>query len=203
MKLMKQLAVIMTISFLAELMEILIPLPVAASVYGLLLMLIGLVTKVIPLEKVEDGADFLIEIMPILFVPPTVGLIANVEALRQMLVPLFVISITTTILIMAVTGRVTQRLMRRGKVEGRQNSLEEVRKEPESWKVNGQQNSLEEVRKEPEPWRVNGRQNSLEEGKEPEPCIVAGGKRTREEVQGVEEVSCRDSRRNPGRDSDE
>ena len=39
MKLMKQLAVIMTISFLAELMEILIPLPVAASVYGLLLML--------------------------------------------------------------------------------------------------------------------------------------------------------------------
>ncbi len=165
MKLMKQLAVIMTISFLAELMEILIPLPVAASVYGLLLMLIGLVTKVIPLEKVEDGADFLIEIMPILFVPPTVGLIANVEALRQMLVPLFVISITTTILIMAVTGRVTQRLMRRGKVEGRQ--------------------------------------NSLEEGKEPEPCIVAGGKRTREEVQGVEEVSCRDSRRNPGRDSDE
>ena len=85
MKLMKQLAVIMTISFLAELMEILIPLPVAASVYGLLLMLIGLVTKVIPLEKVEDGADFLIEIMPILFVPPTVGLIANVEALRQML----------------------------------------------------------------------------------------------------------------------
>lgn len=184
MKLMKQLAVIMTISFLAELMEILIPLPVAASVYGLLLMLIGLVTKVIPLEKVEDGADFLIEIMPILFVPPTVGLIANVEALRQMLVPLFVISITTTILIMAVTGRVTQRLMRCGKVEGRQTSLEEVQKEPE-------------------PWRVNGRQNSLEEGKEPELCIVAGGKRTREEVQGVEEVSCRDSRRNPGRDSDE
>ena len=165
MKLMKQLAVIMTISFLAELMEILIPLPVAASVYGLLLMLIGLVTKIIPLEKVEDGADFLIEIMPILFVPPTVGLIANVEALRQMLVPLFVICITTTILIMAVTGRVTQRLMRCGKVEGRQ--------------------------------------NSLEEGKEPESCIVAGGKRTREEVQGVEEVSCRDSRRNPGRDSDE
>lgn len=166
MKLMKQLAVIMTISFLAELMEILIPLPVAASVYGLLLMLIGLVTKIIPLEKVEDGADFLIEIMPILFVPPTVGLIANVEALRQMLIPLFAISITTTILIMAVTGRVTQRLMRCGRVEGRQNSLEEVRKEPEL-------------------------------------CIVAGGKRTREEVQGVEEVSCRDSRRNPGRDSDE
>lgn len=127
MKLMKQLAVIMTISFLAELMELLIPLPIAASVYGLLLMLIGLVTKLIPLEKVEDGADFLIEIMPILFVPPTVGLIANVEALRQMLIPLFVISITTTILIMAVTGRVTQRLMRCGRVKGSPEERKELR----------------------------------------------------------------------------
>ena len=65
-----------------------------------------------PLEKVEGAADFLIEIMPILFVPPTVSLIANVEALKQMLVPLFVISIVTTVLIMAVTGRVTQGIMR-------------------------------------------------------------------------------------------
>lgn len=112
MKFMKQLAVIMTISFLGELMEFLIPLPIAASVYGLVLMLIGLVTKIIPLEKVEGAADFLIEIMPILFVPPTVSLIANVEALKQMLVPLFVISMVTTVLIMAVTGRVTQGIMR-------------------------------------------------------------------------------------------
>lgn len=113
MKLIKQLAVIMTISFLAELMEILIPLPIAASVYGLVLMLGGLMTKIIPLEKVEDAADFLIEIMPVLFVPPTVGLIANVEALKQMVVPLFVISATTTVLIMAVTGRVSQSIIRR------------------------------------------------------------------------------------------
>lgn len=114
MKMMKQLAVIMTISFLAELMEILIPLPVAASAYGLVLMLIGLITKIIPLEKVEGAADFLIEIMPILFVPPTVGLISNVDALKQMLVPLFFISAATTILIMAVTGRVAQGIMHLG-----------------------------------------------------------------------------------------
>ena len=112
MKFMKQLAIIMVISFIAAIMEVLIPLPIAASVYGLVLMLIGLVTKIIPLEKVEGAADFLIEIMPILFVPPTVSLIANVEALKQMLVPLFVISIVTTVLIMAVTGRVTQGIMR-------------------------------------------------------------------------------------------
>lgn len=121
MKFLRQMAVIMGVSFLAELMEILIPLPIAASMYGLVLMLLGLATKVIPLEKVEGAADFLIEIMPLLFVPPTVSVIANVDALKSILIPLLVICITTTILIMAVTGRVAQGIMRRGKKEGKGN----------------------------------------------------------------------------------
>lgn len=117
MKFMRQMAIILGVSLLAELMELLIPLPIAASMYGLVLMLLGLVTKVIPLEKVEGAADFLIEIMPLLFVPPTVSVIANVEALKTMLVPLLVICITTTVLIMAVTGRVAQGIMRGGRKE--------------------------------------------------------------------------------------
>lgn len=121
MKFLRQMAVIMGVSFLAELMEILIPLPIAASMYGLVLMLLGLATKVIPLEKVEGAADFLIEIMPLLFVPPTVSIIANVDELKSILIPLLVICITTTILIMAVTGRVAQGIMRIGKKEGKEN----------------------------------------------------------------------------------
>jgi holin-like protein len=112
MKFIKQLSVILAVSFIAELMEYLIPLPVAASVYGLLLMLLGLVTKVIPLEKVEGAADFLVEIMPILFVPPTVSIMTSVEAMKQMLVPLCVISVVSTILIMVVTGRTAQAILR-------------------------------------------------------------------------------------------
>lgn len=113
MKFIKQLAVILTISLIAEVMEYLIPLPVAASMYGLILMLLGLITKVIPLEKVEGAADFLVEIMPIMFVPPTVGIMASVEALKQMLIPLCVISVVSTVLIMGVTGRVSQYIIRR------------------------------------------------------------------------------------------
>lgn len=117
MKFIKQLSIIMSISIVAELLEYLIPLPIAASIYGLLLMLIGLMTKWIPLEKVEGAADFLIEIMPILFVPATVSIIANVDALKQMLVPLLVICIVTTIVIFAVTGRVTQSIMKGAKAK--------------------------------------------------------------------------------------
>lgn len=117
MKFMRQMTIILGVSLLAELMELLIPLPIAASMYGLVLMLLGLVTKVIPLEKVEGAADFLIDIMPLLFVPPTVSVIANVEALKTMLVPLLVICIVTTVLIMAVTGRVAQGIMRGSRKE--------------------------------------------------------------------------------------
>ena len=115
MKFIKQLMIILSISFIAEVLEYLIPLPVAASIYGLVLMLIGLMTKIIPLEKVEGAADFLVEILPILFIPPTVGIMTSVEALRQMLVPLCVISVISTILIMVVTGRVSQGVIRRSK----------------------------------------------------------------------------------------
>ena len=102
-----------------------IPLPIAASVYGLVLMLIGLVTKLIPIEKVEGAADFLVEIMPVLFVPPTVSLITNVEALADMLVPLCIACLVTTVFIMVVTGRVAQGIMRHDRKKQGKTGLQE------------------------------------------------------------------------------
>lgn len=113
MKFIKQLAIIFTISFIAEVMEYLIPLPIAASMYGLVLMLVGLLTKLIPLRAVEDGADFLIDIMPIMFVPATVSIMTSVDALKEMLIPMCVISMVSTVLIMGCTGRVAQGIIRR------------------------------------------------------------------------------------------
>lgn len=113
MKFVKQLLIILSISFIAEIMEYFIPLPVAASIYGLILMLIGLVTGLIPLKEVEDAADFLVEIMPIMFIPATVGIMTSIEALKQILVPLCVISIVSTVLVFGVTGRVTQGIIRK------------------------------------------------------------------------------------------
>lgn len=112
MKYVKQFSIILGISFLAELLEILIPLPIAASVYGLVIMLVGLITKLIPLEKVETAADFLVDAMSIMFVPATVGIMASVNALKEMLLPICVITVVSTVLIMIVTGRVSQHIIR-------------------------------------------------------------------------------------------
>lgn len=127
MKFIKQLRIILSISFVAEVMEYFIPLPVAASIYGLVLMLIGLVTGLIPLKEVEDAADFLVEIMPIMFIPATVGIMTSIEALKQMLVPLCVISIVSTVLVFGVTGRVTQGIIRKDNKKAR--GAEEIGKE--------------------------------------------------------------------------
>lgn len=112
MKYVKQLSIILGISFLAELLEILIPLPIAASVYGLVIMLVGLITGLIPLEKVETAADFLVDAMSIMFVPATVGIMASADALKEMLLPICVITLVSTVLIMIVTGRVSQCIIR-------------------------------------------------------------------------------------------
>ena len=55
-----------------------LPLPVPASVYGLVLMLAALMTGIIKVGQVEETADFLIEIMPVMFVPA--GVAANLGA---------------------------------------------------------------------------------------------------------------------------
>ena len=69
MKYLRQFCIILLVSALGEGLHILLPLPVPASVYGLVLMLGALASGILKLEQVEEAADFLVEIMPVMFVP--------------------------------------------------------------------------------------------------------------------------------------
>ena len=108
MKFTKQFGVILAITFIGELLRFLIPLPIPASIYGLVIMLIVLKAKIVKLEQVKDAAAFLIEIMPLMFIPAAVGILVSWESLKDILVPVIIITVTTTIIVMAVTGRITQ-----------------------------------------------------------------------------------------------
>ena len=77
MKFLRQFSIILFISFLGEILHMLIPLPVPASVYGLVLMLGALVTGVLKIGQVRETATFLIEIMPVMFIPAGVGLMES------------------------------------------------------------------------------------------------------------------------------
>ena len=113
MKYLIQFFVILCFSMAGELLHFLIPLPIPASIYGLVLLFFALVTGRLKLSQVKETADFLIGIMPIMFVPAGVGLIEKWASLQEMLLPILVILVGPTIAVMAVAGRVTQWGIRR------------------------------------------------------------------------------------------
>ena len=115
MKYAKQFCIILLFSFLGELLHLVLPLPVPASVYGLLLLLAALCAGVVKTEQIQETSKFLIEIMPVMFIPAAVGLLTVWEVLQPIWVPVIVITILTTVLVMAVTGLVTQSVIRSGK----------------------------------------------------------------------------------------
>lgn len=113
MKYVYQIGIISVISFAAELLHLFLPLPVPASVYGLLILLFLLVTKAVKVEQIEAVADWLLKIMPILFVGPTVGLITSFDAVKGQVLPLLLMFVCSTVGVMAVTSVTAQVMIRR------------------------------------------------------------------------------------------
>ena len=113
MKFVKQFGIILVISLIGELLNYLIPLPIPASIYGLVLMLGCLQLHVIPLSEVKETSVFLIEIMPLMFIPAAVGLITSFDILKAHLIAYLLITVVSTFLVMAVSGHVTQLVIRK------------------------------------------------------------------------------------------
>lgn len=124
MKYIIQIGIISGISFVAEILHVLLPLPVPASVYGLLMLLIMLLTGIVKEEHIKDTADFLLSIMPLFFVPAAVALITSVESMKGNIWKLLIMCLVSTIVVMVVTGLVSQLIVRVGK--------HDIRKEDEA-----------------------------------------------------------------------
>lgn len=116
MKYVRQFLLILAVTFLGEILKEVIPLPIPAGIYGLLLLFLALMTGVVKLEQVKGAADFLIEVMPIMFIPAAVGLLDTWDVLMPVCGKILLMTVISTILVMGVSGLVTQ-LMMRGKRE--------------------------------------------------------------------------------------
>ena len=113
MKYLKQIAIILVISFVGELLNYYVPLPIPAGIYGIVILFLGLLFKIIPYDSVKDVAHFLVDIMPIMFISPTVKLMETVGLIKESWVPFISISVISTVLVMVVSGRVTQFIIRK------------------------------------------------------------------------------------------
>ena len=110
MKYLKQFGIILLIAFAGEVLHALLPLPIPAGIYGIILLFLCLCTKLLPVSSIKETSVFLIEIMPVMFIPAAVGLMDSWEVVRRALIPYVVITVVTTFIVMAVAGRVVQRI---------------------------------------------------------------------------------------------
>lgn len=116
MRYLRQFMILLLITFAGEVCHFLLPLPIPAGIYGMVLLLILLETKLLPLEYVRDTGLFLVEIMPVMFIPAAVELMVSWDIIKPLLLPLIFSIVIVTLLVMAVSGHVTQFLLARGKL---------------------------------------------------------------------------------------
>lgn len=113
MKYLFQFLIIIAFSLIGEVLNRLIPLPIPASIYGIILLFIALELKWIKVRQIKDVSDFLLTIMPILFLPPAVGILASWGNIKACWIPYLVITFATTFIVMGVAGAVTQAILRK------------------------------------------------------------------------------------------
>lgn len=114
MKYLTQFLIILGFTLAGEALQRIIPLPIPASVYGLILLFLALCFKVVKLEQVKDTGAFLTSILPILFVSPAVGIVEDWALIRDDLIPILLLLVASTVLTFGIAGRVAQAFLKKG-----------------------------------------------------------------------------------------
>ena len=112
MKYLKQLSILFAFTFISEILNKIIPLPIPASIYGLVFLFLCLEFKIIKIDQIKDTADFLLAILPIMFVPSSVGFIKALPLMKKYGIQFLIIGVSTTFLVMIVSGLITQLILR-------------------------------------------------------------------------------------------
>ena len=120
MNYIKEFFIILLFSFIGEILNHIVPLPIPASIYGIVLLFTALETKIIKLKDIEKTGQFLIDIMPVMFIPAAVGLLESWDIVKSSILAYLAVMAVSTVLVMAVAGLVTQFIIKKdgGKKNG-------------------------------------------------------------------------------------
>jgi holin-like protein len=113
MKYLSQFLIILGFTMASEALQRIVPLPIPASVYGIVLLFGALCLGLVKVEQVKEAGGFLTSILPILFVAPAVGFLENWDIIKGSLLPMFLLVLASTVLIFGISGRVAQALLKK------------------------------------------------------------------------------------------
>ena len=115
---LKQSAWIFGFTMLGEALHRLLPLPIPAAVYGLVLLFLALCLKLVKVEQINKVSDFLLTILPILFVSPAVNLLESWGIVAPNVIPIVLLVVSSTVLVFAVAGVISQLFCRKEQDDG-------------------------------------------------------------------------------------
>lgn len=108
MKYIRQFAIIMLFSLLGELCHLILPFPIPASIYGMVLLFLSLALGLLKVDAVKETGSFLVSLLPLLFVVPTVGLMGCWGLIRDHILQIAILIVATTVLTFGVSGVLTK-----------------------------------------------------------------------------------------------
>ena len=114
MKYLSQFLIILGFTFLGEALQRLVPAPIPASVWGLVLLFGALCLKLVRVDQVKEAGGFLTSILPILFVAPAVGILEHWGLIRDQFLPIALLLIASTVLTFGIAGKVTGFFLKKG-----------------------------------------------------------------------------------------
>lgn len=117
MKYVIQFMIIIGFSFIGEFLHYILPLPIPASIYGIVLLFAALELKILKVNDIRKVSSFLIAVMPMMFIPAAVGLVNSWDIISSSLLKYIIVTFVTTFVVMGVSGLVTQFVIRKGKTK--------------------------------------------------------------------------------------
>ncbi len=115
MRILLQLALILGICYVGELIHDYTGIPIPGNILGMLILLLLLCLKVIKLEQIREVSDFFLKRLAFFFLPPAIGLMLVGDDVKSQWPLLLFLCIVITIVTMAITGWTVQLLSKKSK----------------------------------------------------------------------------------------
>lgn len=115
MKLFREALIILGIYLMGEFLASSLHLPVPGNILGMVILFILLLTNIVKVDNISTVTSFLLDHLAFFFIPAGVGLMASIGIIKSTWWQLLVVCISTTIIIIGVTGIIVQSISRRTK----------------------------------------------------------------------------------------
>ena len=118
MNILLQIGIVLGICLAGECISAVLPFILPGNIISMLLIFILLLVRILKIDHIRQKAQFLRQNMAYFLVPSSVSIIQNLGLLKEILIPLLVISMVSTILAFLTTSwavSLTLRLTGKGK----------------------------------------------------------------------------------------